>query len=184
MSSISDLKRGKAILFRDEPYIVLDLQHIKQGRGGAYMKTKMRNLKNGNILEYTFKSGEKIENADVAHKRIQYTYSDEQFFYFMDEHYEQVQLEADIVGDDAPYLIEGMDVDGIFLDDQVIGLQLPVKVNLKVTQAPPGIKGDTASGGTKQVTLETGMVVNVPLFIKEGDTVRINTETGQYVERV
>lgn len=184
MASISELKRGKTIIFRDEPYTILEMHHIKDAMRKAYFKVKMRHLKTGNTLEYTFKAGEKIVDADVIHKKIQYTYEDDNFLYFMDENYDQLLLSKDIVGDLKQYLLEGTEVDGVFLNGEIINIIMPIKLNFKVTQAPPGVKGDTVSGGTKPVVIETGATIQAPLFIKEGDIVRINTETGEYVERV
>ncbi len=184
MISTADFKKGLALIRNGEPWVIVDFQHVKPGKGGAFIRTKLKNVKTGNVLDETYKSGENFEEADVTRKRIQYLYHDSDKYYFMDESYEQMEANAELLGESVRYLVEGAYVDGVFLDDGLIDIQLPKKMEFKVVFAPPGIKGDTASGATKQVEIETGEKINTPLFIKEGDKIRVNTETGDYVERV
>ncbi|HEX9664423.1 MAG TPA: elongation factor P [Patescibacteria group bacterium] len=184
MISANDFKKGIIIIHNNEPWTIIDVQHTKVARGGGLYRTKIKNLKTGNVLEVTFKSGEKVEEANISYQPVQYLYSDETSAFFMDPNYEQQSLDLATIGDRQKYLKEGSSVDGLFLDDKFFDINLPKKMDFKVTQAPPGIKGDTATGGAKQVTLETGENISAPMFINEGDIVRVNTETGEYVERV
>ncbi len=148
------------------------------------IQAKLRNLMTGKVMEYSFKYGEKIPEADVVKRKCQYLYSDDEGAHFMNpENFEAIVVPAIIVEDQVKYLKEGSDTTIMFFEDQPIALDLPVKIDLKVTETSPGVKGDTATGGSKPATLETGHVVNVPLFIKEGDIVRVNTSSGDYVER-
>jgi len=185
MLSINELKLGTTIKHNNEPHAIIWTQHVQMGRGGAILRTKIKNLISGNVLEVTFKGNEKAEEADLERGRANYLYKDEQMAHFMDNSsYEQFTIALDQIGDKINFLKDGEDVDVLYFNKKAVNIDLPVKVNLKVTQAPPGIKGDTAQGGSKQITLETDHVVNAPLFIKEGDSVKINTETGEYVERI
>jgi len=185
MLNISDLKTGTVFVYENEPYQVMKVNHSKQARQGAVLQTKIKNLKTGAMLERNFKASDKFDEADMERVKANFLYSTGDKFEFMEEvSYEQVSLSADEVGDLSSYIKEGMQIDLVKFEGKIIGLQIPPKVELKVTSAPPGVKGDTATGATKQITLETGLIVNAPLFINDGDTVRINTETGEYVERV
>ncbi len=184
MLNLSDIKTGKAITFNGEPYLVTFHQHSKTGRAGAVLRTKLRSLKNGAVLEKTFQGADKIEEADIAKTKAQYLYRDGSDFAFMDSaSFEQFSLSKSVIGDLAKYLVENTEVTVLNYNNQPINIELPVKMEFKVVEAPPAIRGNTADGGTKLVTLETGIKVNTPLFIKEGDILRINTETGEYVER-
>ncbi|TSA44252.1 elongation factor P [bacterium] len=184
MLNLSDIKTGKAITFNGEPYLVTFHQHSKTGRAGAVLRTKLRNLKTGAVLEKTFQGADKIEEADIAKTKAQYLYLDGSEFAFMDSaSFEQFSLPQSVIGDLAKYLVENTEVTVLNYNNQPINIELPVKMEFKVVEAPPAIRGNTADGGTKQVTLETGIKVNTPLFVKEGDILRINTETGEYVER-
>jgi elongation factor P len=186
LSSLNDIKKGMNILYGSEPYIVMEANFVRMQQRKPVMQTKLKNLITGKVLEYSFKPGDRVEEADLRRGRASYLYSDLARAYFMSqENYEQLELSLEVIGDKKNYLIEGTEVDVLFFNDQPISLELPKKMELKVTSSPPGVRGDTAQGGvTKQVTLETGLLVNAPLFIKEGDKLRINTETGEYVERV
>ncbi|MBU1992506.1 MAG: elongation factor P [Patescibacteria group bacterium] len=185
MYSISDLKIGTAIRLEGETYIITSSQHSKQARGGGVMKTTMKNLVTGSTVQKTFQGNDKIEPADVAFSRAQFLYSDGSDFHFMDsESYEQFSLPADNIGDLKDFMVDGQNVDIQNINGSPINVKIPPKVALKVTQTDPGVKGDTASGGSKPATLETGYVVQVPLFVNEGDKIRVNTESGEYVERV
>jgi elongation factor P len=181
---VDELRVGAVLELDGQPYVVLKSDFMKTAQRRPVMRTKLRNLKDGSVLEKTFKQGDKVEAADVNRSQAQYLYKDESQFYFMDqESYEQFGISADVVGDAAKYLKES-DINTILnFDGKPIVVELPNKVDFKVTEAPPGNKGDTATGGTKEVTLENGLKVNAPLFIKVGDTIRVNTETGKYSER-
>lgn len=181
----SDLKSiGRIIKYNNEPHQVIWSNFMRTAQRKPVIQTKLRNLISGKVLEYSFKFGEKVEAADVHRKKTQFLYLDTEGAHFMDqESFETITLSNEIVADQKPYLKEGTDTNIIFFEEKPIGLDLPVKIALKVTEAAPGIKGDTATGATKPVTLETGLTVNVPLFIKEGDVIRVDTRSGTYVER-
>lgn len=185
MYQITDLKPGTAIQVNGEPYTVTSSQHSKQARGGAVMRTTLKNLLSGAIIQKTFQGNDKIEPAEVKYSRAQYLYNDGNEYYFMDSTtYEQFSFSKQQLGDQTNYLTEGMDVDIQNVNGKPANVKLPPKIALKVTETEPGVKGDTASGGTKPATLETGAVIQVPLFVNTNDTVRVNTETGRYSERV
>jgi elongation factor P len=184
MLNLSDIKTGKTITFNDEPYIVTFHQHSKTGRAGAVLRTKLRNLKNGAVLEKTFQGADKIEEAEITKAKAQYLYREGDNYFFMDSrNYEQFSLPKSVLGDSIKFLIENTEVTVLNYNSQPINIELPVKMDFRVTEAPPAIRGNTADGGTKLVTLENGIQVSTPLFIKEGDILRINTDTGEYVER-
>ncbi len=181
----SDFRKGLAIKYNGETYVIIGYQFVNPGKGAAFTRAKLKNVKTLKIVEVSFRSGEQIEEANMAYRKCQYMYNDGSSYNFMDNiSYEQFEMPADMVGELGNYMMEGGDVTVVFVDDQPVGLQLPPKMDFTVTEAPPGNKGDTATGGTKQVTIETGAKVSVPLFIKEGDKIKVNTDTGEYVERV
>ncbi len=185
MLNFNEIKLGSSIKMNNEPYIVISAQHLKMGRGGAVLKTKLKNLITGNVLEHTFKGSDKAEEADIEKTKADFLYAENDDCYFMDQNsFEQFSLKKKDIGDQVKFLKEGMNVEVLNFNGQAMAIKLPIKIELEVTSAPPGIKGDTASGGTKQVELETGATINAPLFINTGDKIRINTETGEYVERV
>lgn len=185
MYSIGELRVGKAILVDGEPFIITSAQHSKKARAGGVCKTKLRNLKTGANVQKTFQGNDKLKPADVGYRKCQFLYSDGGEYHFMNnETFEQFSFMADDLGDQTNFLVDGNDVDVLTFEETPIGLQLPPKVVLEVVQTDPGVKGDTASGGSKPATMNTGYVLQVPLFMKEGDKVRVNTESGEYVERV
>ena len=185
MLNLSDIKTGKTISINNEPYLVIFHQHSKIGRAGAVLRTKLRNLKTGAILEKNFQGSDKIEEAEIAKSKAQYLYKEDEGYFFMDNaSYEQFSLPKNVLGDLVKYLIENTEVTVLNYNSQPINIELPIKMQFKVCESPPAIRGNTADGGTKLVTLETGIKVNTPLFVKEGDILRINTETGEYAERV
>ncbi|MDA3815436.1 MAG: elongation factor P [Patescibacteria group bacterium] len=185
MLSINEIKSGSQIVVNDDPYVVLNVQHSKMGRAGAVLRTKMKNLKTGNILNKTFQGAEKVDEAEIEEKTGQYLYTDGSNFFFMDtENYEQFEIPSEVIGEQASFLKEEAEIGIIYFQENPINIKLPIKISFKVTEAPPAIKGNTADGGTKQVTLENGIKVNTPLFIKEGDILKVNTETGEYAERI
>lgn len=184
MLNLTEIKTGKKIVWNDEPYVVMDYQHSKIGRGGAVMRTKLKNVLTGAIIDYTFQGAEKIEEAEISKSHAQYLYHDGEEYQFMDTvTYDQFSLSKKVLGEMPSYLIEGTEVSILNWNGQPINLELPIKVTLRVADAPPGIKGDTASGGGKVVTLETGIQITTPLFVKTGDSVIVNTEKGTYVSR-
>ena len=185
MLSITDLKVGTKIEYKDEPYEVIKYQHSKIGRGGAVVRTKMKNILNGNVLEENFKDGDKFGEPDLDRKKCLYMYQEGEQYSFMDnETFDQFSLAKNVIGDKGKYLIEDTEVDILYYNDQPTNIELPIKMDLKVVKAPPSIKGNTADGGTKEVEVETGLKVNTPLFVKEGDTIRVDTRDGKYADRV
>ncbi len=184
MLGITDIKTGRTIIWNNEPHFVLDYQHSMIGRGGAVMRTKLKNLLSGAIIDYTFAGADKVEEAEMSKSHAQYLYHEGDQYQFMDnESYDQFFLNEATLGDMAKYLVEGTEVSILNWNGKPINIEIPVKVTLTVTDAPPGLKGDTASGGDKVVTLETGLQVTSPLFVKTGDRIIINTEKGTYVSR-
>lgn len=185
MLDISQIKLGRVIQVDKGPYLVIKADHHKMGRGGAVLKTKLKNLISGAVLDKTFQGNEKCEEASTEKKKAGYLYKDEDNAYFMDnDSYEQFSLSLESLGEKERYLKEGIDVLILYFEDNPVSVELPVKMEFEVTQAPPGVKGNSASNTTKQVELETGMTINAPMFVETGDIVRVNTETGEYVERV
>ncbi len=182
--NLTDIKTGKKILWNEEPFIVLEYQHSFLGRGGAVMRTKLQNLLSGAIVDYTFQDKDKVEEAEVVKAKAQYLYHQGNEYVFMDMgSYDQFSLDKKVLGSVAEYLIDGTEVTILKWNDQPLNVELPVKMTFLVTDAPPGIKGDTASGGDKVVTIETGRSVTTPLFVKAGDKIIVNTEKGTYVSR-
>lgn len=186
MISTADFRKGLKVEFKDEPYEIVDFQHVKMGRGGAIVRTKMKSLRTGSILEETFRSGEKLETPGLEEKRMQYLYAKDRMYYFMDEEtYEQIPLTIDQLGDAKRFLKENMVVKILYYKGRPLSVELPTFVELLVTKTDPaGFKGDTASGGGKPATLETGAVVRVPFHINEGDTIKVDTRTSEYMERI
>jgi elongation factor P len=184
--STSDFRKGLKVEFKGEPCEIVDFQHVKMGRGGAIVRTKMKNLKTGAVLEETFRSGEKLERPGLEEKTMQFLYSQDDLYYFMDiETYEQIPLSSSQLGDIKNFLKENMSVKILYHKEMPISVELPTFVELVVAKtAPAGFKGDTASGGGKPATLETGAIVRVPFHINEGDTIRVDTRTSEYMERV
>ena len=185
MYSTSDFKKGLKILIDDQPYAITDFQHVKPGKGNQFTRTKMRNMITGSNLEKTFKSGEKFGVPDVMTRDCQFLYKDDTGYNFMDkESYDQHVIQESEVGEARNYLTENLEVTVLFFNDRAIGVDVPNSVTLKVQKTDPGVKGNTVTGGSKPATLETGFVVSVPLHINEGDSLKIDSRTGAYVERV
>jgi elongation factor P len=184
MISTGDLKRGMTIELDGELLNILEYNHIKIGRGSAQVRLKVRNVKTGATVERTFQAGEKFRRAILDKKTVQFLYQEDGLYHFMDtETFEQMALSADLLGDVADYLTDERTLEVLTYQDEPIGAELPPNVELLVTQTDPGLRGDTASGGSKPATLETGKVVQVPFFVNEGDRIRVDTRTGQYLER-
>lgn len=185
MYDLSDFKKGLRVMVEGSPYQVLDFQHVKPGKGNQFTRTKMRNLLTGQQLERTFKSGERFEVPDVMNKEMSFLYKDDTGYNFMDkESFEQITVMENEIGDAKNYLTENLEVVILFYNDRPVSCDVPKAVNLKVTQTDPGMRGDTVTGATKPATLETGLVVKVPLHINEGDILRVDSSTGEYVSRV
>ena len=184
MLNFNEIKTGKVIKLNAEPYIIIRTDHHKMGRGGAVLKIKCRNLINGNVLEKTYQGTEKAEEAETETKKANFMYKDKEEAYFMDNtSYEQFNLPVEEIGEAAEFLKNGTDVDVLYFENKPVSISLPIKMEFKVISAPPGVKGNSAGNVNKQVELETGAKINVPMFINEGDIIRVNTETGEYVER-
>lgn len=185
MLGITDLKTGVAIIYEGAPHIVLSYQHSKLGRGGAILRTKLRNLISNAIFETTFKGGDKFEEASLTRHICTFLYKEDKLYYFMNsENFEQFSLSEEELSDKRNFLKEGSEVQILFYDNQPVSIDLPIKMEFEVIHTEPGIKGDTAQGGSKPATIETGAKITVPLFVKIGDLIRVNTVEGTYVERV
>ncbi len=186
MVGVQELRKGSTFIDSDgNLYKVLDYQHVKQGRGNATIKTKLRNIKTGSTTDKNFQSGGRVQDVRLDHHTVQYLYRDGDSYHFMDtETYEQPVLSKDTLGDAAKFLKENVMVELLTYEGQPIEVELPTSVDLKVVDTAPGFKGDTASGGGKPATLETGVVITVPFFVGAGDTVRVDTRDGSYVTRV
>lgn len=184
MISTGEMKRGATIELDGRVYQVMEFNHIKMGRGSAQMRMKLRDVRRGDLIERTFQAGEKWPRVRVERVSMQLSYTEDDIMYFMNtETFDQVPLTKDQVGDSRDFIPENGTCDVLFLGDEPIGIELPASVVLKITKCDPGVKGDTATGATKPATLETGLVVNVPLFVNEGDSIKVNTSTGEYQER-
>src|SRR5690625_838524 len=184
MISVNDFRTGTTIEYEDNIWQVIEFQHVKPGKGAAFVRTKLRNLRNSNIQEKTFRAGEKVKRANIEHKNMQYLYASGDTHAFMDTNtYDQIELPSSQIDYELDFMKESMSVDIVMFQGEVIGIDLPKNVELEVTETEPGLKGDTVSGGTKSATLETGLVVQVPLFINLGDVLDISTSDGKYVSR-
>ncbi len=185
MLSTNDFKKGLYIELDGVPFQILEFQHVKPGKGNAFVRTRMKNLVNNNVLEKTFKSGDKVGEPELETKRMQYLYKDGTGYQFLDlESFEQTHLEVGAVGDNKDYLIENLEIEVLYFRGRPIAVELPNFVSLQVTYCEPAVKGDTVSGGGKPATVSTGMIVSVPYHIKQNDVLKIDTRTGQYVEKV
>lgn len=184
MISVNDFKTGLTIQMDGDPYSVLEFQHVKPGKGAAFVRSKLRNLKNGNIVEKTFRAGENVETAHVETREMQYLYASGDEHTFMDtETYDQISIPTSQIEWELNFLKDNMLVKVISYEGQVLGVNLPNTVELEVTETEPGVKGNTATGATKNAVLETGFQVQVPLFISQGESLVINTTDGKYVSR-
>ncbi|GMB07673.1 translation elongation factor P (EF-P) [Thermolongibacillus altinsuensis] len=184
MISVNDFRTGLTIEVDGDVWRVIEFQHVKPGKGAAFVRSKLRNLRTGAIQEKTFRAGEKVNKAQIEHRKMQYLYANGDQHVFMDmESYEQIELSSAQIEHELKFLKENMEVLIMMYQGETIGVELPNTVELKVIETEPGIKGDTASGGSKPAKLETGLVVQVPFFVNEGDTLIINTTDGTYVSR-
>jgi elongation factor P len=185
MISTSDFRKGRKIEYKGAPHEIVDFQHHKMGRGGAIVRTKLKNLKTGSIFDDSFKGGEKFEVPNLEEKSMQYLYNDGDHYYFMDnETFEQMPLTEDQLGDAKKFLIENMVAKILLYSGSPLAVELPIFVELKIEKTDPGFKGDTASGGSKPAILESGVTVKVPFHLNEGDVIKVDTRTAEYIERV
>jgi elongation factor P len=185
MISTNQFRNGSAIRVDGKRFTILFFQHVKPGKGGAFVRTRLRNIDSGAVVEKTFRAGEKLENVRTESRQMTYLYRDGDLLYFMDsDTYEQVPVPEDVVGEAAGYIVEGGTVNVLSADGEVVSVEPPPHVDLAVSETDPGLKGDTATGGSKPATLETGVVVQVPLFVNVGERVRVDTRSNEYLTRV
>ncbi len=183
--SINEIKSGLTILVDGEVWLVIDTQHVKPGKGAAFVRAKIRNLKNGSVQEKTFRGDEKIDEAFVEERKLQYQYSSGGLYHFMDqENFEEVAIPKDYIAEKAKFLKDNLEVSAYYYKGDVLNVNLPNFIEFSITHTEPGIKGDTAKSGTKPAEIDTGATVQVPLFINSGDRIKVDTRTGQYIERV
>lgn len=183
--STADFRNGMCIEYNNKLWVILEFQHVKPGKGGAFVRTKLRDIRAGRVVEHTFNSGTKFESVRLENKKMQYLYNDGMDFYFMDTNtYEQIAIPSDVVGEVAQWLKENDEATLLYAGEELIGIEPTMFVELEVTDTEPGFKGDTVQGSTKPATLETGAVVQVPMFINQGEIVRIDTRDGRYITRV
>jgi len=185
MISTTEFKNGISIEMDGQLWTVVEFQHVKPGKGGAFVRTKLRRMRDSSVIERTFRAGEKFQEAYVEKRALQYLYRTADAFHLMDaKSYEEIQVPREIIGEAAGFLKENMELEGQFHDGKMIGIQPPMFVELHVTATEPGVRGDTSKGGMKPATLETGATIQVPLFVETGDLLRVDTRTGAYVSRV
>lgn len=185
MVAASDFRNGVTIEYEGGIYTIIEFQHVKPGKGAAFVRTKLKNIKTGGVIERTFRPTEKVENALIERKDMQYLYADGDLYHFMDvETYEQMALNGDVLGDALKFVKENENVKMLSHNGEVFGVEPPLFVELEITHTEPGFKGDTAQGATKPATVETGATVYVPLFINQGEKIKIDTRTGEYLSRV
>lgn len=186
MATTADFRNGMTIQMDGSLFTIVYFQHVKPGKGGAFVRTKLKNVLTGAVVERTFRSGEKVDEVRLERRPVQYSYTDGDLYYFMDQGtFEMIPLGADVIGEDQlNYLKENMECEGLLHGDRVISVELPYFVELEVVETDPGVRGDTATGGTKPAKLETGAVVQVPLFLNEGEVIRVDRREDKYIERV
>ncbi len=185
MATTADFRNGMIISLGGELYTVVEFLHVKPGKGGAFVRTKLKRISDGSVLERTFRAGERVEEVRVEKRQMQYLYQGEGFYYFMDSTtYDQIPISDAVLGAERSFLKEGSEVTVLTCDGKTIGVELPIFVELEVVETEPGLKGDTVSGGSKPARLETGAMIQVPLFVQRGDKVKVDTRVGNYIERV
>lgn len=183
--SINEIKSGVTILLEGDVFMVIETQHVKPGKGAAFVRAKMRNMKSGNIQERTFRGDEKIEEAFVEDRKLQYSYASGSMYHFIDqENFEEVAVPEECIADKKRFLKDNLEVQGYFYKNETLNINLPNSVEVTITHTEPGIKGDTAKSGTKPAQIETGATIQVPLFINTGDRIKVDTRTAAYVERI
>jgi len=182
--STAEFKKGLRIVFDGQPYSIVDFQHVKPGKGGAFVRTKLKHMRQGRVIDNTFRAGEKVALVDFEDKHMQFLYRDDRYNFMDMETYEQLSLSAEEVGDARDYLKENTEVDVLYIDGSPVSVELPNFVELEIAETDPGVRGDTAQGGSKPARLETGAQVQVPLFLNTGDVVKVDTRSGEYLGRV
>jgi len=181
----ADFRKGLKIEIDGEPYVIVDFQHVKPGKGGAFVRTRLKSLLSGNVVEQTFRSGDKVDKPDLEEREMQFLYETGGEYHLMDTTtFEQLFLTAEQMGESKDFLKENLVIKALFHNKRPIGVEVPMFVELKVVKSDPGMRGDTATGATKPATLESGAVIQVPLFVEEGDTLRVDTRTREYITRV
>lgn len=186
MASTADFRNGMTLLIDGTLFTITYFQHVKPGKGGAFVRTKLKNVLTGAVVEKTFRAGEKVDEVRLERRPVQYSYQDGEIYYFMDQQtFEMIPLTDDVIGDDQlQYLKENMECEGLVHGDKVISVELPNFVELEIVETDPGVRGDTAQGGTKPAKLETGAIVQVPLFVDQGEVIRVDRREDKYMERV
>ena len=185
MISTTEFRSGEALVIDGQLWVIVEFQHVKPGKGGAFVRTKLRRLRDGGVIERTFRAGEKFQEAYIEKRSLQYLYRTAEAFHLMDtKSYEEVQIPAEMIGQAAGFLKENMELEGQFHDGKMIGIQPPMFVEVHVQSTEPGVRGDTSKGGMKPATLETGATIQVPLFVETGDLIRVDTRNSSYVSRV
>jgi len=184
MYETSDLRKNLKIQMDGDPYVVIEAQFVKPGKGVAFTRTKLRNMITGNVIERTFRSGEKFEQADLREQTLQFLYADDSYHFMNTETFEQLELPGELLGEDRLFLIENLNVSVLFFNARPIGLTLPTFIEVAVTETEPGLRGDTATGSTKPAIIASGAKIQVPLFINEGDWIKVDTRSKEYIERV
>ncbi len=185
MATTTDFRNGMVMDHRGGLWKIVEFLHVKRGKGPAFVRTKLKNIRTGQVVDETFRAGEKVTEVRVVARSLTYQYADDQYYYFMDnETYEQLALTADQVGNVTDFLTDNLEVTVAFHENDPVEVRIPQHMNLKVMETEPGVRGDTATGGNKPATLETGVVVQVPLFVAKGETIRIDTRERRYIERV
>ncbi len=185
MASTADFRNGMVMIFKNNLYEIVEFQHVKPGKGGAFVRTKLKNVRTGQVVDNTFRSGEKVEEVRIEKKKMEYLYNDGMNFVVMDPvTYAQIEINEELIGDKKYFMKENTEIALFQTEDEIIYIELPTTVILEVVQSDPGIKGNTVSNVTKSAKLETGLEVQVPMFINKGDTLKIDTRTGKYLERV
>jgi|SRR5512145_1091914 elongation factor P len=182
--STAEFRKGLRIVYDGQPYAIVDFQHVKPGKGGAFVRTKLKHMRQGRVIDNTFRAGEKVELVDFEEKHMQFLYRDDRYHFMDTATYEQVSLTPDEVGDARDYLKENTEVEVLYIDGVASAVELPNFVELAIARTEPGVRGDTAQGGSKPATLETGAVIQVPLFLNQGDVVKVDTRSGEYLGRV
>jgi elongation factor P len=184
MYSTTDFRKGLKIEIEGEPYVIVEAQHVKPGKGAAMVKTRIKSLISGNVLDINYRSGDKVDEPNLEEKDMQFLYHEGDEFHFMDQKtYDQIMIKRENLGESVDYLQEQCSVTALFHNDKPIGIEVPTFVVLRIVKSEPGVRGDTAQGASKPATLETGKVIQVPLFVNEGELVKVDTRTGSYVER-
>lgn len=184
MATTSDVRKGSAIEIGGKVYFIVEYQHVKPGKGNAFVRMRLKNIETGQVIDTTLKSGSGVNVVRVEKRQVQYLYSDEEYSYFMDvQSYDQYQISNKTIEIEKKFLLENSELIGLFADGKFVGIELPFFVILKIIETEPGVKGNTVQGGTKPAVVETGAKINVPLFVNKGDKIKVDTRTGEYVER-